>query len=83
MLVNRCRNVRDSYSRDGIFLKAAAKRRSTLPTIIAWGQAGFSAKELCEVAGVCVTHIKRNIHNTPLRFAKQLFIRKINVTARR
>lgn len=49
MLLNRCRNVLDSYRMDG-FLKAAATGRSTLPAVVARGQAGLSAEELCENA---------------------------------
>ncbi|HMG73615.1 MAG TPA: hypothetical protein VK582_08945 [Pyrinomonadaceae bacterium] len=48
-----------------------AKRRSTLPAVVARRQAGFSAEELCEMAGVCVANIKGNIHNALLRFAQQ------------
>jgi hypothetical protein len=50
----------------------AAQRRSTLPTVVAWGQAGFSAEELCKMTWVRVANIEGNIDNTHLRFAKQL-----------
>ena len=33
-------------------LESGANRRSTLPAIVARGQAGFFAEELCEMAGV-------------------------------
>jgi hypothetical protein len=44
---------------------------STLPMVIAWGQADFSAEELCEMARVGVTHPKDDIHYALLRFAEQ------------
>ena len=42
-----------------------------LSTVIAWGQADFSAGELCEMARVGVTHLKGDIHCALLRFAEQ------------
>jgi hypothetical protein len=66
--------------------KSVARRRLTLPTVVARGKAGFSAEELCEMAGVCVANIKGNIHNALLRFAKQSsrdIHAQINLIARR
>ena len=51
---------------------SAAKLASTLSPIVARGQAGLFAEQVCEMAGVCVTNIERNIHHALLRFAKQL-----------
>ena len=44
---------------------------SMLPTVVAWGQAGFSAEELCEMAGIGIAYFKGNLHYALLRFAQQ------------
>jgi hypothetical protein len=51
----------------GSCLEISSEWRLTLPTVVARGKAGFSAEELCEMAGVRVANIKRNIHNSLLR----------------
>ena len=50
--------------------KSAAGQGLALPTVIARGKACLSAEELCEMAGICVAHLKSNIDNALLRFAK-------------
>ena len=44
---------------------------STLPTVIAWGEARFPAEKMREVAGSGVAHVEGNIHHALLRFPKQ------------
>jgi hypothetical protein len=69
-----------------VFLKSAARRRSTLPTVVAWGAAGFSAEELREMAGVGVADFEGDIYHAHLRLAQPppRFIHpQVDVVARR
>ena len=57
-----------------------------LPTVITWGKARFSMEELREMAGGGVPHVKGDLHDAFLRFAKQAFRLihpQIDVIARR
>ena len=43
----------------------------TLPAVVARGEAGFPAEELCEMTGVGVANIEGDVYHALLRFAQQ------------
>src|SRR5437867_11239086 len=65
---------------------AGKAQESALPPVIAWGEAGFAAEELREMAGIGVADVKRDVHDALIRFAEQAFCLihpQIDVIARR